>query len=79
MKEECVQVEKGKKINITKEGMTVQDATGFSNEFNDQDGFVFPCNEDVIWEEDFYDKVWENDLQSHLHIMIQVKAIPFRS
>jgi hypothetical protein len=61
--EESVRVLKGQKVSITEQGILVEDTNGaVVPSWNDRDGWVYPCNEGVTWEEDFYEKVWENDL-----------------
>ncbi len=34
--------------------------------------YVFPCNEECLWEDDFYDIVWEEDNNESLVLLIQI-------
>ena len=66
-----IKVEKGSFIDISKEGLIIRRS---DQEKPKSKGFdlVYPTNESVSWVDDFYMRVWDNDLQDRLILLVQV-------
>lgn len=67
-------VNAGDKIKTLPEGVKIvkMNKNESYNNIEKVPGYVFPCNEEVHWEEDFYKVAWESNLQSRLTIMFMI-------
>lgn len=66
----AIKVEKGSFIDVNKEGLIVRR----SDQPDGRKGFdlVYPANESISWVDDFYLRIWDNDLQDRLILLVQV-------
>lgn len=69
-KKNVIKVDKGSFIDISKEGLIIRRNDAVSN----VKGFdyVYPANESISWVDDFYTRIWDDDLQNRLIILVQV-------
>ncbi len=72
-KKEVIDIEQSSKIKVTKDGILVSRDSFRENQARPIQ-FVFPSNESVVWETDFYELIWQKKLQEKLILLVQVST-----
>ena len=73
MVEDAIKAPAGGTIAVVKDGLMVKKPPIKPKDSSD-DTFVFPVNEEISWEDDFYSAMWQQSLHEPLILVIQVKA-----
>ena len=71
--DEVFEIEENAQIEVSREGINIKkpQQTNSSSQQEERNHFVFPSNELHVWKDNFYELVWQNNLQDRLLLLVQ--------
>lgn len=69
--DEVFEVEENAQIDVSREGISIKKSAQRADQSVSRSHFIFPCNEQNSWKDNFFELVWKNRLRDKLVLLVQ--------